>query len=541
MQYEFETIPQMWARRLDIDADRTALHLKRHGQYESLTWSQVIADIFSYVTTFEKLGVRPGDRVVQFAENRYEWILSDAAIQILQAVHVPIHAPLTGEQVVEQIRDCGATLAIVSTSELMTKVAGAAEALDGDMTFVMFDSPNGFDPQSLDGRACHVLGDVRVDDPDRAKALLRDCLDNLSPDSLATILYTSGTTGEPKGVMLNQRNLATNSLATREAIGAGRDDLRLGFLPLSHIFARTCDLYTWIAAGSELALAESRETVVQNCQEIKPTILNGVPYFFELIRRAIASNPAADEAALRNLLGGRINMCCSGGAALPDHLFDFFQENGVPLLQGYGLTESSPVITVNSEQVYRRGAVGKPIPDVEIAIADDGEVLSRGPHIMVGYWQKPDATDEVVRDGWLHTGDLGRIDDDGFLYITGRKKELIVTAAGKNIAPVLIESLLTEDPAIAQALVIGDDRSFLTALIVPDLGAIGESESAEAVVESAIANRLSSVSHHEQVRKFTLIETPFSIERGEMTPKLSLRRKVIEEHYSAEIAAMYAK
>ncbi len=541
MQYEFETIPQMWARRLDIDADRTALHLKRHGQYESLTWSQVIADVFSYVTTFEKLGVRPGDRVVQFAENRYEWILSDAAIQILQAVHVPIHAPLTGEQVVEQIGDCGAKLAIVSTSELMTKVAAAAEALDSDVTFVMFDSLNGFDPQSLDGRACHVLGDVLVDDPDRAKALLRDCLDNLSPDSLATILYTSGTTGEPKGVMLNQRNLATNSLATREAIGAGRDDLRLGFLPLSHIFARTCDLYTWLAAGSELALAESRETVVQNCQEIKPTIVNGVPYFFELIRRAIANNPAADEAALRNLLGGRINMCCSGGAALPDHLFDFFQENGVPLLQGYGLTESSPVITVNSEQVYRRRAVGKPIPDVEITIADDGEVLSRGPHIMVGYWQKPDATDEVVRDGWLHTGDLGRIDDDGFLYITGRKKELIVTAAGKNIAPVLLESLLTEDPAIAQALVIGDDRSFLTALIVPDLGAIGESESAEAVVESAIANRLSSVSHHEQVRKFTLIETPFSIERGEMTPKLSLRRKVIEEHYSAEIAAMYAK
>ena len=541
MQYEFERIPQIWEKRSEVDADRTALHLKRHGKYESLTWSEVITDILAYVTTFEKLGVRPGDRVVQFAENRYEWILTDAAIQILQAIHVPIHAPLTGEQVVEQIRDCGATLAIVSTPELMTKVAQSAAALDSDVTFVMFDGENGFDPQSLGGRTCHVIDDVRGNDPERAKALFRDCLDNLSPDSLATILYTSGTTGEPKGVMLNQRNLVTNSLATREAIGAGRDDLRLGFLPLSHIFARTCDLYTWIAAGSELALAESRETVVQNCQEMKPTILNGVPYFFELIRRAIASNPGADEAALRNLLGGRINMCCSGGAALPDHLFDFFQDNGVPLLQGYGLTESSPVITVNSEQIFRRGAVGKAIPDVEIKIADDGEVLSRGPHIMVGYWQKPDATDEVVRDGWLHTGDLGRIDEDGFLYITGRKKELIVTAAGKNIAPVLLESLLTEDPAIAQALVIGDDRSFLTALIVPDLAAIGESESAETAVESAIAKRLSAVSHHEQVRKFTMINTPFSIERGEMTPKLSLRRKVIEDHYAAEIAAMYTK
>ena len=541
MQYEFQTIPQMWARRADVDDDRTALHLKRNGQYKSLTWSEILADVFRYVTTFEKLGVRPGDRIAQFSENRYEWILTDAAIQILQAVHVPIHAPLTGEQVVAQIRDCGASLAIVSTSEQMAKVASSAEMLDQGVTFVMFDGDAEFDSQSLHGCACHGLSDVLVNDPDRAQTLFRDCLENLSPDSLATILYTSGTTGEPKGVMLNQKNLVTNSLATREAIGTRRDALRLGFLPLSHIFARTCDLYTWIAAGSELALAESRETVVQNCQEIKPTIVNGVPYFFELIRRAIANNPDADKSALRNLLGGRINVCCSGGAALPDHLFDFFQENDVPLLQGYGLTESSPVITVNSEEVFRRGAVGKPIPDVEITIADDGEVLSRGPHIMVGYWQKPDATDEVVRDGWLYTGDLGRIDEDGFLYITGRKKELIVTAAGKNIAPVLLESLLTEDPAIAQALVIGDDRSFLTALIVPDAGAIGEGKSAETAVGSAIASRLSSVSHHEQVRKFTLIATPFSIERGEMTPKLSLRRKVIEEHYAAEIASMYAK
>ncbi|MCA9212821.1 MAG: long-chain fatty acid--CoA ligase [Planctomycetales bacterium] len=539
MNYEFDTIPQILAKRVEVDSNRAAIHIKRDGTYTALSWNDVFADVMRYAATMDRLGVQPGDRVVQYSENRYEWIITDLAIQAVQAIHVPIHAPLTGKQAADQINDCQTKLVFVSTAEMLSKIEGSSKDIDSSVRFVSFENTANEGHDFVQERMS--LDEVIVDDADRARQLFEACLRDLKSDSLATILYTSGTTGEPKGVMLSQSNLVTNSLATGASIDVDPGDLRLNFLPLSHIFARTCDMYTWLAAGSQLALAESRETVIQNCQEIHPTILNAVPYFYELVRRAISANPNAGKDSLRNLLGGRIRMCCSGGAALPDHLYDFFSDNGVPLLQGYGLTESSPVITVNSTKIQRRSAVGKPIADVEIAIADDGEVLSRGPQIMQGYWRKPEATAEVIRDGWFHTGDLGRIDEDGFLYITGRKKELIVTAAGKNVAPVLLESLLTEDPAIAQALVIGDDRSYLTALIVPDTTAIPDGDSTEETIERAITSRLANVSHHEQVRKFTLIAEPFTIERGEMTPKLSLRRKVIEEHYAKEIEQMYAK
>jgi long-chain acyl-CoA synthetase len=303
-------------------------------------------------------------------------------------------------------------------------------------------------------------------------------------------------------------------------------------------------------------LAESRDTVLSDCQEIKPTIINGVPYFYQLLQRRLAAESDDESGGLRELLGGNMRMCCSGGAALPDHLFDYFQRQNLPLLQGYGLTESSPVITLCSPQQVRRGAVGKPIPGVEVRIAADGEILTRGPHVMVGYWQRPEATAEVIRDGWLHTGDLGHLDQDGFLYITGRKKELIVTSAGKNIAPVYLESLLTEDPLIAQALVIGDNRSYLTALIVPNPTNLEAEIRARKIrvfskkaalvhpevlklYEAAMAHRLADVSHHEQVRNFTLPDRGFSVELGEMTPKFSLCRAVIEQRFAEQIEAMY--
>jgi long-chain acyl-CoA synthetase len=260
------------------------------------------------------------------------------------------------------------------------------------------------------------------------------------------------------------------------------------------------------------------------------------------------------EGALAEILGGKIRFCCSGGAALPDHVFDFYQANGVPLLQGYGLTESSPVISLSSETSFRRGAVGRAIADVEIRIADDGEVLTRGRHVMREYFKKPAATAEVLRDGWLYTGDLGRLDDDGFLYITGRKKELIVTSGGKNIAPVFLESLLTEDPLIAQAVVIGDDEKFLSALIVPDMNALHraldhesdvpldlQSDEARGLVQEAISRRLVSVSYYEQVKTFTLTDDAFTVENGMLTPKLTLRRGVICARYADRIDEMYGR
>jgi long-chain acyl-CoA synthetase len=277
------------------------------------------------------------------------------------------------------------------------------------------------------------------------------------------------------------------------------------------------------------------------------------------VHRGLADKGFAETpGALRAALGGAIRVCCGGGAALPEHLFDYFHSHGVPLLQGYGLTESSPVISLSSPAAFRRGASGRPIEGIEVRIAPDGEILTRGPHVMVGYYENPAATAEVLRDGWLYTGDLGRLDDDNFLYITGRKKEILVTLGGKNVAPVFLESLLTQDPLILQALVVGDDRPCLAALIVPNWepletalaarGITGLSRGAAltdsqvlALYHERIRQRLVDVAPWEQVQRFVLLPRGFSIEEGEMTAKLSLRRKVIEQHFAEDIESLYRR
>ena len=295
----------------------------------------------------------------------------------------------------------------------------------------------------------------------------------MRPDDLATILYTSGTTGEPKGVMLSQRNLASNAVASVEAFGSRSEDLRLTWLPLSHIFARTCDLYTWLVTGCRLALAESPEAVIATCHQLQPTLINGVPYFYEKVQRRFTEAGLADKPGeLVKLFGGRMRLCVSGGAALPPHVARFYEAQGLRLLQGYGLTETSPVIATESEKAHKLGTVGRAVPGVEVRISAEGEIQTRGPHVMLGYWHDPKSTAATIEDGWLRTGDLGQLDAEGFLQITGRKKELIVTAGGKNIAPAYLEGLLIEDPLIQQAVVIGDGRNFLTALIVPDYEAL---------------------------------------------------------------------
>jgi long-chain acyl-CoA synthetase len=495
--------------------------------------------------------------VIQLSENRYEWIVCDLAIGLACAIHTPVHAPLTGEQIAWQINDSGAKLVIVSTAAQAEKLAAVADRLPPGLAYYSFDPCD----VSIGDAKVRPFAELQPDANDsELLAIEQRALDAVRPDSLATILYTSGTTGEPKGVMLTQHNLATNAVCTLSAFEQTRDDLRLGFLPLSHIFGRTCDLYTWIVTGSQLALADSRETVVADCRLFRPTLINGVPYFFDKVYRAIREAGDADRPdSLREFLGGRLRMVCSGGAALPDHVFDFFTSQGVPILQGYGLTETSPVITASTPTRNKKGCVGPAIPGVEVRIADDGEILTRGPHVMAGYYKQPQATAEAIdADGWFQTGDLGALDDEGFLKITGRKKEILVTSGGKNVAPVMIESLIAQDPLVAQVLVLGDGRDYLAALIVPDpdnlkaeiiARGIALTSRAEAlthpevlaIYECRIAERLRCVSYYEQVRRFTLLGRGFSIEQGEMTAKLSLRRQVIEAHFAAEIEAMYRR
>jgi long-chain acyl-CoA synthetase len=533
--------------------ERTAIFVRRGQQRIELTWNQVLDEVRRAAAALVRLGVSRGDRVVLISPNRYEWIVADLAIQMAQGVHVPVHASLSGPQILHQIVASGATVIILSGEEQTEKLVAEAGQLSHDVKVIAFDAC----PETWEHfhflRFSELMHEVSSAEAEEVQARAQA---DSKPDDLATILFTSGTTGEPKGVMLSQGNLTSNARASAMIFGHEIGDRRLNWLPLSHIFARTCDLYTWLATGCELALADSPEAVVANCAELHPTLLNGVPYFFEKVHRQVVEKGFGDvPGALKHVFGGRMRVLLSGGAPLPDHVAKFYEQQGLLLLQGYGLTESSPVITTSTEQFHRLGTVGRAIPGVEVRISAAGEILTRGPHVMQGYWKNPQATHEAIADGWLHTGDLGELDADGYLHITGRKKELIVTAGGKNIAPAHLEALLTEDPLIRQALVIGDRRNYLTALIVPDFeqlrGAVeGGAETCEAelltdsrvrrMFTERIETRLQVVSRYEQVRNFVLLDRPFCIEHEELTPTLKLRRSRIQANFADVIEAMYA-
>lgn len=383
------------------------------------------------------------------------------------------------------------------------------------------------------------------------------------PAELATLQFTSGTSGTPRGVMLSQANLVSNIIGVAQTIAAGleeddtHNEVRLSFLPFNHLYARVCDLYCWIYRGSRLVLAESRETIFRDCQLARPTAINGVPYFYQKGVDVAESR----GVGLRELLGGNIRRCYCGGAALSPALQQRYADEGIPLLNGYGLSEASPVVTVSTVRDQKPGTVGKPLPGVEIRTAEDGELLVRGPNVMLGYWNDEPATKEFLRDNWLKTGDLAQIDGEGFLTITGRKKETIVLSTGKNVSPSKIEALLAASPWIEQVAVIGDGRKFLSAIIVPNPQRVRAeirrrplwyllrgvwsrrralaNETIHAIFEQQILNRLAGCLPEEKVRKFTIIPRAFSAEDGEITAKLSLRRDVIAKNFRDKIDAMY--
>ncbi len=540
---------EMFLANARDEPDRVVLNYKLGDEWQDLGWGVIACHASRYAAVLRDKGVQAGDRVILVSENRYEWILVDLAIQLLGAIHVPVHAPLTGYQIAYQANDSEAVLAIVSGQDQACKLEDVE--LADELVLMSFDTVSTDRLyEDLPAAAAEVSDEV-------VEAIMQQRRENpLETTSVATILYTSGTTGEPKGVMLSHHNLVCNTLSSMKNFDASGDDIHLNFLPLSHIFARTCDYYAWIATSNRLVLAQSRDTIIEDCHAIKPTQMNGVPYFFDKLHRVLKEQGLADQpGSLRNLLGGNMVRCNSGGAALAEHVYDFFTGQGVHLLQGYGLTETSPVISMSNEQNSRRGASGRPLHDVEVAITDEGEIITRGPHVMLGYYKNEQATAEAIRDGWFYTGDLGHLDEDNFVFITGRKKELIVTAGGKNIAPVLLESLMTEDLLIEQAVVIGSERKYLTALVVVareplekclqeqqielTWPGVLEDTRVEQLFRERIDRQLQNLSPSEQVGKFSLLPDPFSLEREEMTAKLSLRRDVIMKNQAAAIEAMY--
>jgi long-chain acyl-CoA synthetase len=379
----------------------------------------------------------------------------------------------------------------------------------------------------------------------------------LTADELATIIYTSGTTGNPKGVMLTHGNLLSNAAATVKVSDLRPGDIELSWLPYSHIYARTVDHYATTLSGTVLALAESIETLTTNLAEVQPTWMTAVPRFYEKVWSSVESmSPAERSAELHRIFGPRLRQLSSGGAPLPRHVADGFDAAGVPLLEGYGLTESSPVISFNRLDCYRLGSVGQAVPGVEVRIADDGEILTRGPHVMRGYWKNPEATADTIRDGWLFTGDIGHVDAGGFLFITGRKKDLIITSLGKNISPSELERLLVSDPLIDQAVVYGDRRPYVTALVVPNLENLalqsatlaGDLQIADGYIRNPAVIELfqkrvdavmQAVSQPERVRKILLRARPFQLADDEVTATLKVRRHHIISKCEAELSALY--
>jgi long-chain acyl-CoA synthetase len=556
------TLVKLFTDCVTRNGNRTALLLPTDGaaKFQPLSWNELAHEVRRLAAGLRRAGVQTGDRVAQVSENRYEWILVDLALHLARGVHVAVHASLSSRQIAHQITDSGARIVLLSTADQAAKLSAEGISLPHGLQLFSHDS---IESTVADQPVLPITELFAAVGKEVAAQIQQEALANTKSSDLATILYTSGTTGEAKGVMLSHNNLASNALGCCTAFETTIEDVRLSWLPWSHIFARTCDLYTWLVRGSQLAIVENREQIIASCGQVRPTLLNGVPYFFEKVKQGLTdagklgSVSPGGPTHLQQLFGGNMRACCSGGAALPDHVAEFYFQQGMPLLQGYGLTESSPVISISTPKHYKVGTSGRALDDVEIRIADDGEILTRGPHVMLGYWNDPKGTAEVIRDGWLYTGDFGQLDAEGYLHITGRKKELIVTAGGKNIAPVFLEGLLTEDPLIAQAVVIGDGRKYLTALIVPSPDAlrceiisrqIPVSSAAEALAHPAVAQlyrehinaRLAGVSTCEQIQRFALLSRGFTAEQEELTPTLKLRRKLIQEHFAKEIEALYA-
>ena len=369
-------------------------------------------------------------------------------------------------------------------------------------------------------------------------------------------MYTSGTTGNPKGVMLTHGNLLSNAVASLQVQPHRPDDLILTWLPHTHIYARLVDHYCTLVSGITLALAESAETLVENLGEVHPTHFAAVPRFYEKLLSAVATpDPEETGRRLRKVFGPRMMWMSSGGAPLPNPVAEAYHAAGLMVMQGYGLTETSPVISFNTHGAQKLGTVGRSVPGVEVKIAADGEILTRGPHVMKGYWKNPEATADTIRDGWLYTGDLGKLDGEGYLSITGRKKEMMVLSNGKKLVPANLEGLLVSDDCIDQAMVCGEGRNFLTALIVPHWAniraalaggwlppsdeALTTHPAVLALLDRRCREALADLSRMEQIGKFIVLAKAFSVENDEMTVSLKLRRQVILEKYAARVAELY--
>lgn len=565
------------------------------GKYVDISSEEALRRIRALRFGLKSLGIKPGDKVAILSENRYEWALSDLAALCAGAITVPIYSTLMAPAIEYILKDCEPAAIFVSTEEQAAKIQEIRHNLPFLKDLIVYEESAQPNVMSLD-QLLRIGGNLVEDHP---PAPNEDYV-SVDKDSPCSIIYTSGTTGNPKGVVLSHWNFVSNVQAIQSIFPLLPTDKTLSFLPLSHVLERMAGYYTIINAGGGIAYAERMDTVPVDIIEAKPTILISVPRLYEKIyakamstavgsggvkkniffwARNIAmqcaelaeigekpsgflaiQNLVADALVFKKLrakLGGNIRFMVSGGAPLGAKINKFFHGCGLIIFEGYGLTETSPVLSCNFTNQLRFGSIGKVLTGTEIKIAEDGEILARGPQIMLGYYNREDATGEVLsQDGWLSTGDIGRLDDDGFLFITDRKKDIIVTAGGKNIAPQPMENTLAADKLVTQAVVVGDRRQYLSVLIVPNFEVLNDWAASNGVDAANTAEMLAhpatlalyegllekvnaDLPGFNQIKKFTLLNREFAQEEGELTPTMKVKRFAINRKFESQIQAMY--
>lgn len=597
-QGEPATLVEVFEQVERVHPRSDTLNYKCDGRWVPISAAAMLKRVRAIAAGLYLLGVRPGDRVAILSESRPEWVLSDAGCMFAAAIAVPIYPTLTSPQVRYILRDCGARVLLVQNEEKLRQVSDVLAQCDAIEHIVFFETPSsatvaGISLAELEARG-QTLAQDEVD-------LINEAAHQIKSDDLATIIYTSGTTGEPKGVMLTHNNLVSNLIDSSSHLKFAQDDSALSVLPLSHVLERMA-MYMYLYHGMATYFGESLEAIGLNLREASPTVFVGVPRIFEKILARVKDKTAekgrlnvallnwamgvGKEYArlatrhqvipstlswkhkladllifkkLRKALGNRIRLLVSGGAALPEELALIYIGAGLPIVQGYGLTETSPVITAGVVEDNRVGTVGKPIRNVAVRIAADGEIETTGPNVMRGYYNKPEETGAVfTEDGWFKTGDIGSVDEDGFLRITDRKKELFKTSGGKYIAPQPIEQMIKGSSFVSQVVLIGNGRKFPAALIVPDweriesyaqLKGIKATSHSELcanprivdLFERQIAGLTTELAQYERVKKVALLENELTIESGELTPTLKVKRRVVDEKYRQLIDSLYAE
>ena len=591
-----KTLIEMFLEVVNTHVHKTALMDKKSGSYQGFSYREFGERVKNFALGLASLDIKHGDRVALMSENRSEWPIADLGMLALGAINVPLYTTLTSKQVEYILSDSETKMAIVSQPELLEKIIKIYDNLPALEKVIFMEQSTAEQDYLIKFEEIYEKGkSFAGDNPN----YYEEVTTQVKPDDLCGIIYTSGTTGAPKGVMLSHDNILTNVRDAINVIKLDESDSTLSFLPLCHSFERTAGQYAEIAVGATISYAESVETVALNLAEVRPTVMTTVPRLLEKVYARVIENAEAGSpikkkifwwavntgetyldaktkgevpgflnfqyklatklvfSKLQQRMGGRLRFFVSGAAPLSKEIAEFFYKAGILVLEAYGLTETSPGVTINREENFKFGSVGQAFPSVEIKIAADGEILTRGSHVMKGYYKNPDATAESInKDGWLHTGDIGIIDEDGFLYVTDRKKNILVTSGGKNVTPATIENLLITSPYVEQVVVVGDKRNYLTALITPNIETLKKyaekhgisysnieelvaNENIYKVVDTDVQKLTKELARFEQLKKFTLLPKEFTVDGGELTPTLKIKRKVVLEKYGDVIEKMY--